>query len=307
MKNTIPKRVCTLICLFSFLLSALDAEAQLNAEGVVCPLGSTLDTEAVVNGDFSAGNTGFTSAYPYVSGAGSLWTEGVYAISHNPHDEHPLAPTFYDHTTGTPSGYLMAINGASSVANVWCQTITVAPGSNYQFSAWFRNWSTDTVSNLPVIQYEINGTLIGVSTFTFAGTLATWSQFNYTWYSGSNTSATICINDQQTAAIGNDFAIDDISFRRCIPPAKLATVPGLESVSVYPNPGDGHFSVGNVPANASIAIYNTIGTKIFSASDINSHAVNDIDLSRYPDGVYFLELRTEENPQHMVQQIVVRH
>lgn len=175
---------------------------------------SIISSNLVMNGDFSAGNIGFTSAYTFVSGPGSLVPAGVYAISTDPHNEHPGAASFHDHTTGT--GNMLAINGASTPINVWCQTITVTPNTWYDFSAWFANWSADTSTNLPIIQFEINGILVG-STFSFPHPDGLWTEFFTTWYSGASTTANICINDQQTAAVGNDFAIDDISFRQlCI-------------------------------------------------------------------------------------------
>ena len=77
---------------------------------------------------------------------------------------------------------------------------------------WLSNWSAST-NALPIIQFQINGTLIG-PVYNLSPVTATWEQFNAVWNSGSNTTATICINDQQTGAIGNDFALDDISFRQ---------------------------------------------------------------------------------------------
>jgi|GEM_PF-698937 len=168
----------------------------------------------VFNGDFSLGDTAFTSAYPYVSGAGSLVPAGVFAITTDPHLDHPGAASFGDHTTGT--GNMMAINGASAPIDVWCQTISVTPNTYYDFSAWFANWSADTTDNLPVIEFEIDGVSMG-GPFSFPHADGAWTQYANSWYSGTNTTATICIHDSVTAASGNDFAIDDISFRQlCI-------------------------------------------------------------------------------------------
>jgi gliding motility-associated-like protein len=171
---------------------------------------SLIPGNLVVNGDFSAGNTGFTSGYPYGSGPGSL-AGGVYAISTDPIHENIYAASIHDHTTG--SGNMMAVNGASTPVDVWCETIAVTPNTYYNFSAWFANWSSDTTDNLPLIQFEINGTLIG-SLFSFPHPDGLWALYSTMWYSGSNTSITLCINDQQTAYVGNDFAIDDISFQQ---------------------------------------------------------------------------------------------
>ena len=172
---------------------------------------SLIPGNLVVNGDFSAGNTGFSSGYPYGSGAGSLLPPGVYAISTDPIDENIYAASIHDHTTG--SGNMLAVNGASTPINVWCETITVTPNTYYDFSAWFANWSSDTTANFPEIQYEVNGTLTG-PVFSFPHPDGLWTKFATAIYSGTSTSITICINDQQTSFAGNDFAIDDISLQQ---------------------------------------------------------------------------------------------
>jgi gliding motility-associated-like protein len=170
-------------------------------------------TNLIVNGDFSAGNTGFTSGYSYVPPSPSaLWPAGVYVVDTDPAKDHPLAPSFGDHTTG--KGNMMAMNGASTPIDVWCETVPVTPNTDYAFSAWFSNWSGDTLTNLPLIQFQINGTLLGTGTFKFIPTQGLWTKFYSTWNSGTSTSAGICIYDMQTAAYGNDFAVDDISFRQ---------------------------------------------------------------------------------------------
>ncbi|MDR3680358.1 MAG: T9SS type A sorting domain-containing protein [Flavipsychrobacter sp.] len=167
----------------------------------------------ITNGDFTAGNTGFTSAYGFVSNAyNALEPEGHYAIVTNPSLDHPTGASFGDHTSGT--GNMMAINGASSPVNVWSQTITVTANTNYAFSAWFSNWSSVT-TNLPLLQFTINGTPLGTGSFSIPGAAGLWSQYYATWNSGTYSGAiTISIFDSQTAATGNDFAIDDISFSK---------------------------------------------------------------------------------------------
>ena len=169
---------------------------------------SLTGTNFVNNGDFSQGNTGFTSSYIDTNGPGSLWPEGFYSIQSNPNSVHPNFASFGDHTSGT--GNMMVINGASSPVNIWCQTITVTPNTSYDFSAW---GASCTPSNPAQLQFEINGTLVGTP-LQLPGSNGLWTEFHVVWFSGSNTSITICIHDSQTALSGNDFAIDDISFKQ---------------------------------------------------------------------------------------------
>lgn len=166
----------------------------------------------VTNGNFSAGNTGFTTSY--VVGTGGTWgllsLEGTYGVSSNPNLLHSNFSSFYDHTSGTSAGSMLVVNGASVAnVNIWCQTITVVPNTTYDFSAW---GASCTSSSPAILQFAINGNLLGTP-LNLPSTTAQWVQFHTTWFSGSNTSIQICITDQQTAVSGNDFAIDDIEFR----------------------------------------------------------------------------------------------
>jgi hypothetical protein len=165
----------------------------------------------IANGDFSLGNTIFSSSYVYGTGGtwGLLSSEAQYAISTNPQLTHTNFASFGDHTTG--SGNMMVVNGASVAnVNIWCQTIPVTPNTDYDFSAW---GATCVASNPAILQFSINGVLIGTPLALPIST-GVWTPFHAVWNSGSNTSITICITDQATAFSGNDFAIDDISFRQ---------------------------------------------------------------------------------------------
>ncbi len=169
----------------------------------------------VNNGNFNNGVTGFTSAYsPGFGGSfGLLSNEGTCAVTTNPNLVHTNFASFPDHT-GNAGGQMLVVNGASIPnTNIWCQTITVVPNSQYDFSAW---GASTTPTNPAVIQFAINGTLLGTP-LALPGVNGQWTQFHAIWNSGSNTSIDICINDQQTAPSGNDFAIDDIEFRLICP------------------------------------------------------------------------------------------
>ena len=176
-----------------------------------CPNGGTPSAvELVVNGDFSLGNVGFTSSYTYCNAFQScLYPASTYAVGTDPSYFQQFM-TGSDHTTGT--GNFMIINGAD-VANVsiWCQTVAVTPNTDYLFSTWVCSVWPQFPAEL---QFSINGVNIG-AIFTAPTSTYTWLQFFATWNSGSNTTADICIVNQNTAAGGNDFGLDDISFRAC--------------------------------------------------------------------------------------------
>ena len=58
------------------------------------------------------------------------------------------------------------------------------------------------VQNPAVLQFTINGQPLG-NTFTAPNTSCTWNQFYEIWSSGSNTTAEICITNQNTQISGN--------------------------------------------------------------------------------------------------------
>src|SRR6185437_11105229 len=67
------------------------------------------------------------------------------------------------------------------------------------------------------LQTSFNGSTAGITgtnPFSAPSSAAcgNWTQVTETWSTGANTSVTIAITDVNTAAIGNDFALDDISF-----------------------------------------------------------------------------------------------
>lgn len=169
------------------------------------------NTNIIVNGDFETGSAGFDS--DYIPGTGGPWgilsNEATFAIDDNPNDVHSNFSNCPDHTTGF--GDMLIVNGAGQPnQNVWCQTINVVPNTTYQFSAWAMNVLNEV--NVASLQFSINGQLLG-NPFQTTQFACEWQEFFETWYSTTNTSALICIVNQNTTVGGNDFALDDISLR----------------------------------------------------------------------------------------------
>jgi hypothetical protein len=96
-----------------------------------------------------------------------------------------------------------------------------------------------------------------------------------------------------------------------VPDASLAQVrkPGKEEslgLQVYPNPSSGKFTlqVKEQERGFHINIYNLIGEMVYHwESGVNTFATFEVDLSRRPDGVYFVELDTEK--ANVLQRIII--
>ncbi len=183
-----------------------------------CPNGTpTIGAELVNNGDFSAGNSGF-NASPYVYDAGhspgNPLTGGFYDVVKDASTIH-FAWTGIDHTNG--SGKFLAINGATAANYCWQETFNVKQNTVYSLSGWFNNLPEPVVyGGLPVacVHFRINGNVVS-KTICINDYPDTWLQLDTFWNSGTNTSITLQIYNSGTAGNGNDFGIDDISFREC--------------------------------------------------------------------------------------------
>jgi chitodextrinase len=158
----------------------------------------------IVNGDFEAGDSGFTSDYTPPSASG----QGEYAIGTDPHSYNGNWTSFGDHTTG--GGNMMIVNGATSGGEkVWesDSPIGVKKNTQYVFSYWL---ASTYHTNLAAIKCKINGVNVGKE--SAPATPGEWKQVSYVWNSGNEKTATIRLVDTVKEAGGNDFAIDDIVF-----------------------------------------------------------------------------------------------
>src|SRR5665647_1673390 len=100
--------------------------------------------DQVVNGNFSAGNTGFTSAYTYVAAPGLLNAQSLYAITPDIAPRFPGIMYGRDHTVGngnSPNNFL-AINGADAAnKTIWTETVNVVPNTDYYFTLFAMDLS----------------------------------------------------------------------------------------------------------------------------------------------------------------------
>ena len=168
----------------------------------------------VANGDFTEGNTGFTSDLAYNA---LLPSHGTYAVNNN---ARGINTTYMGREHTAPArndGRFMIIDGATSAnVTVWSETVEVQPNTEYLFSMWGTPIVTN--SSTAELQVYVNGTMMG-DQFTLATTAnnqGNWSSHYFVWNSGSATSATLRITNRNYSGVGNLYGIDDISFVQLI-------------------------------------------------------------------------------------------
>ena len=170
-------------------------------------------TNLVTNGAFSSGNSGFTSELNYVTGIFTcpLCPENTYTIGAN--------AIFYhsdfigsDHTNPPTGNFFIANGQGQSGSNVWCQSISVQPYTDYVFTFWAQDVTNNNNPHpTALLQASFNG-IIGSDTLDADGG---WESLVVNWNSGAATTLDLCIVNQQSQTGGNDFGLDDISLVGC--------------------------------------------------------------------------------------------
>ena len=166
------------------------------------------------NGSFEFGYTGFETDYKALYATnfcseGPAISSGRYSIVAYPNQVNgPWARCRYD-------GYMMVVDGGR-VPNqsVYATTVSVQPHTWYAFSVDVA--SVTNIMNFisqPILQFYINGETLG-ELHQPETTQCDWKKIYQIWYSDEvSGNIPIILRNTQTASSGNDFAIDNVSFR----------------------------------------------------------------------------------------------
>jgi hypothetical protein len=151
---------------------------------------------------------------------------------------------------------LISNGSADTNLSVWRQTVTVATNKVYAFSGWVASWGgcpTWVDTNAPAMRIIINGTQYGgsVQAQPRAGV---WQSFTTLWNSGSSTEAVIEVRLQTTSGIGNDIALDDLSFESLTDIRILTTTSSVSDVAVADSGADAQ----KTSRLTTIAIYRSV-------------------------------------------------
>jgi gliding motility-associated-like protein len=155
--------------------------------------------------------------------------DGEYTVTNN----IPSNPAWFsggpDHTSGDGKGYMAFYNASIQPGEFYSQRIDNLCGSTtYEFAAWIANAINPVVlagvnPDITFLIEQTDGTILGsyhtgpiAETFNF-----TWNQYGFFFTMPANVSSIVLkiINNNPggTVSIGNDLAIDDITFRACGP------------------------------------------------------------------------------------------
>lgn len=186
------------------------------------------DNYFVAASGYSVGN--FTCQDGIITSGTDLFTQDATGIQ---------GGRFLINYTGTGSGCTFAVG--DRVWNTY-SPVTVLPNTNYEFSFYAGNQNATSPAQLAP---TINGTALtsGYAQATGTGN-SSWKKFTYTWNSGGFTYADLGIINRLAVTTGNDFVIDEISF-------KLAPASPVPGCAVNASPANNAVLTTTTSANLS--------------------------------------------------------
>nr|MCH9661731.1 T9SS type A sorting domain-containing protein [Bacteroidota bacterium] len=186
------------------------------------------DENLVANGNFEAGNIGFSSSY--IQTASTF--PGEYDVTNS---AGAFGATVTDHSfCADPVMYasndlFMVVNGStqqSSTAVVWQQTLTgLEQGERYKFCANFKNMPQCTFDILPQVFLNAGTSSSGAQTInTVASDPCDWQTVDITFTATGSSQNIQILLDEGGNGDGNDVAIDDIYVGKLSDPDLQITV-----------------------------------------------------------------------------------
>lgn len=143
----------------------------------------------------------------------------------------------HDHT-GDAGGYFMLVNASYQPSDFYVQTVSgLCGGTTYQFGAWVMNVAVSLSQIKPNITFKIektDGTVLqSYSTGDIAALGYTqWNQYTFNFDTPPGISSVVIrMTNNAPGGIGNDLALDDITFRASGPSIQTA-VAGFTGASI---------------------------------------------------------------------------
>ena len=191
----------------------------------LCPV-PPCGTNLIVNGDFEAGNTSFTSEYTFktdVAGNTEMIPENTYGVGAGAAAYHPQFVG-----VGRSGNFLIVNGNTGTLKTLWAQNVDVIAGKEYAFSAYVQKVCG---GSLAVLRFYVGSTLVG--TISPSTQLATYTEFEGTYNATTSGSVELRIVDANLSASGNDLGIDDLSFSEVCPELEVPCTPnGIAATEV---------------------------------------------------------------------------
>ena len=164
-----------------------------------------------------------TTNYTYI--ANDCPNDGMYTVRNQ--TSNCFSNAWYNLTsdhTGDPEGYFMLVNASYAPSDFYLQKIDgLCPNTTYEFAAWIMNLIINPNAIKPNITFSIEKTDGTVLNSYNSGDIAPtsspeWKQYGFYFTTPADVSTVVIrMKNNAPGGIGNDLALDDITFRPCGP------------------------------------------------------------------------------------------
>lgn len=216
--------VGSLLCTFF----AMTFSASMQAQGDVCE--GNLGENIFILGDFGTGAANILSPNPNIA-PGYTYTfngppnDGFYTVTNNTGAWGGLFPTWLRLRDNSDdlNGYMMVVNASFSPGNFYDQVVDgLCENTLYEFSTDVINLIRTEVANhiRPNVTFLLDE-VVQITTGDIPQD-ETWTTYGFTFTTGPNqTSLRLTLRNNAPGGVGNDLALDNISFRACGPQALI--------------------------------------------------------------------------------------
>lgn len=192
--------------------------------------GGNLGTNIFTNGNFGAGEPNFLPVNPNIAPGYRYVTnnpvnDGEYTITNGTQNWSEISSWEWLSTgdnSANPEGYMMLVNADYDPGLFYEEQITgLCENSLFEFKASILNLARAGTNKIkPNVSFLIDG--VEVYTTGLIPANERWNVYGFTFTTDpGQTSVTLALRNNAPGGIGNDLAIDNISFRACGPRAEI--------------------------------------------------------------------------------------
>jgi len=235
--------------------------------------GTCVLKEPVVNINFGVGEgseTNISTSYTYGRVSNSCPTDGHYAFTGYTSDcfRGDWITMTEDHTPGDNGGNMMLFNASYTAGEFFSTTASgLKPGANFEFAIWMLNVCRPSdkcpYPLLPDISISITTPEGKLITELNTGLIKRynepqWAKYNVMFKVPAGvTTVGIKMVNHNPGGCGNDFAMDDITFRECVitppPITKKKTTPPPNNTAVAKPPAKKEVTTPPVKKETTVA------------------------------------------------------
>lgn len=169
----------------------------------IFPTFLTSEENLLTNGDFSDGDTGFTSDL----NSDCMCNTDSYCVGTQMVDKcNNFGPFNFEEFIDPGVGQFMIVDGPT-VPNrdIWCNTVQFEPNDDYVFTFRAREFAGGPN---PILELTVGGTAIGTATI---GNTGDWEQFNFSFTNSQGAiSLDVCLTQTNNGSLGYDYGLDDL-------------------------------------------------------------------------------------------------